>query len=139
MNNIPTIHIKDLVSLVKRIIIKKPVYKYILAVDRTSNKSLRNIMKAISSCVGNGKVRSTGYEKENENLTNVSQLLTNIKFTTSKVFDDIQANDEDDVTFSKRRFPWVSEVRAYSQYKLYSLVLLKTGISYVQSLWNIED
>jgi len=110
MNIIPTIHVKDLVSLVKRVITKKPVYKYILAVDRTYNKSLKAIMEAISSCVGNGKVRCTGYDKENENLSNVNNLLVNIKFQTSKVFDDFQANDEDDTTFKKRKFPWVSEV-----------------------------
>jgi hypothetical protein len=40
-NLIPTIHIYDLVSLVRRIIENYPKQRYIIAVDRTKNKSLR--------------------------------------------------------------------------------------------------
>jgi len=138
MNIIPTIHVKDLVSLVKRILLKKPLQKYILAVDRTYNKSLKSVMTAISSCVGNGKVKAVGFERENEHLSNVYQLLLNAKFVTSKVFDDRQADDEDDTTFNKRKFPWVAEVKYSIKFINCSLELKRMETSFEQSLWNTE-
>ena len=44
-NTIPTIHIKDLVSLIGRLIETKPKNKYIFSVDRTKNRQLSNILK----------------------------------------------------------------------------------------------
>ena len=41
-NTIPTIHIKDLVSLIRRVIETKPKNKYIFAVDHTKNRQLLN-------------------------------------------------------------------------------------------------
>jgi adenylate kinase len=57
-NSIPTIHIYDLVSLVKRIIQNNPKQWFIFAVDRTKNKSLRGIVESISKSTGTGQIQN---------------------------------------------------------------------------------
>ena len=51
-NIIPTIHMKDLISIISKIIEKKPDSYYIIAFDQNKNNSLLNITKAIYDCVG---------------------------------------------------------------------------------------
>ena len=50
-NTFPTIHIKDLVNLIKRVIERKPSNKYIFAFDHTKNRTTKNIVRAIKACV----------------------------------------------------------------------------------------
>ena len=54
-NIIPTIHMKDLVSTIAKVIEKKPASNYILAFDQTKNSSLKNIVKTIYNCMGDEK------------------------------------------------------------------------------------
>ena len=49
---IPTIHMKDLINLIIKIIEKKPDTYYILAFDLNQNRTLKNIIKSIYECVG---------------------------------------------------------------------------------------
>ena len=63
-NTIPTIHIKDLVSLIRRVIETKPKNKYIFAVDHTKNRQLSNIIKKISKGVGNGLIENLDVDKD---------------------------------------------------------------------------
>ena len=51
-NIIPTIHMKDLINLIIKIIEKKPDTYYILAFDLNQNRTLKNIIKSIYECVG---------------------------------------------------------------------------------------
>ena len=51
-NFIPTIHILDLVKVIKRIIDRKPEQRYIFACDRTKNPTMKNILKSIGKCIG---------------------------------------------------------------------------------------
>ena len=46
-NFLPTIHILDLVQVIKRIIEKKPNQRYIFACDKTKNPTLKNIAQII--------------------------------------------------------------------------------------------
>ena len=62
-NIIPTIHIKDLARIVKRIAENKPEIPYIFAFDRTKDKSLKNIISSISINIGSGKTQSVPYDK----------------------------------------------------------------------------
>ena len=73
-NIIPTIHMKDLINIISKIIEKKPNSYYILAFDQTKNNSLLNIAKSIYDCVGDIKkflppppVTEEENEKNNEN------------------------------------------------------------------------
>ena len=54
-NIIPTIHMKDLVNIISKVIEKKPASNYILAFDQTKNSSLKNIVKMIYNCIGDEK------------------------------------------------------------------------------------
>ena len=51
-NIIPTIHMKDLINIISKIIEKKPNSYYILAFDQTKNNTLLDITKSIYECVG---------------------------------------------------------------------------------------
>uniref|UniRef100_A0A1A7X442 Adenylate kinase 7b n=3 Tax=Iconisemion striatum TaxID=60296 RepID=A0A1A7X442_9TELE len=55
-NVVPTIHISDLARIVQRVIQLRPNLSYLLAVD-SSNNTLEDIVKAISSALGSGKVQ----------------------------------------------------------------------------------
>ena len=48
MNFLPTIHILDLIQIIKRIIEKKPIINYIFACDKTKNPTMKNIIRSIS-------------------------------------------------------------------------------------------
>lgn len=110
-NLIPTIHILDLVNCVKRIIEKKPALKYIFAVDRTKNKSLKNIMKSISKCVGSTQVENIDLGKEkSENFPNFNEFIINVKAKSSKLFSDTKGEEEEDEEYLKRCFKWHCEV-----------------------------
>lgn len=111
-NSIPTIHIKDLVSLIKRLIEKKPIEKYIFAVDRTKNRSLKNIITSISKSTGSGLIEHINPSSLNNSSINIpsfNELSINIKCKTSKVFDDTKEDDEDQEDFEKRCFKWHCE------------------------------
>ena len=47
-NIIPTIHMKDLVNIIAKVIEKKPLSNYILAFDQNKDCSLKNILKPVS-------------------------------------------------------------------------------------------
>ena len=84
-NIIPTIHMKDLVSIIAKIIEKKPLSYYILAFDQTKNRTLKNIVKMIYNCMGEEK--NMMEKKENED---------NIKENDIKENKDIIVKEEKD-------------------------------------------
>ena len=63
-NLVPTIHIKDLARMVKRIADNKAEFPYIFAFDRTKDTSLKNIISSISKNIGSGKTVSIPYDKD---------------------------------------------------------------------------
>jgi adenylate kinase len=107
-NSIPTIHILDLVSLIKRIIEKKPNNKYIFAVDRTKNRLLKNIISSISKSTGTGLTENI-LDFSNHNIPAYNELSINVKCKTSKVFDDRKEEFEEEEDFMKRQFKWHCE------------------------------
>jgi adenylate kinase len=111
-NSIPTIHILDLVSLIKRIIEKKPNIKYIFAVDKTKNRSLKNIITGISKACGTGLAENIlDFSNENTtlNIPSYNELSINVKCKTSKVFSDKKEENEEEEDFLKRCFKWHCE------------------------------
>ena len=51
-NIIPTIHMKDLINIISKIIEKKPNSYYLLAFDQSNNRTLKYIIQSIYDCVG---------------------------------------------------------------------------------------
>ena len=139
-NTIPTIHIKDLVSLIRRVIETKPKNKYIFAVDHTKNRQLANIIKKLSKGVGNGLVENI--DPNNPNIEKIvphyAELSIDIKVKPSKIFNDERKDDEEDEAFEKRKFQWHCEFgipenteklrQEFNQYRgMHNLKILITG------------
>ena len=136
-NTIPTIHIKDLVSLIRRVIETKPKNKYIFAVDHTKNRQLNNIIKKISKGVGNGLVENLEPDKK-EKIPHFDELSIDIKVKPSKIFNDERRDDEEEEAFEKRKFQWHCEFgipenieklrKEFNEYRgMHNLKVLITG------------
>ena len=78
-NIIPTIHMKDLVNIISKVIEKKPTSNYILAFDQTKNSSLKNIVKMIYNCIGDEKKMIEKKESLNNNEENGNENNDNEK------------------------------------------------------------
>ena len=110
LNSIPTIHIMDLVQVIRRVIDKKPPNKYIFAVDKTKNPSMKNIIRSISKCMGSGKIQCLKeFNIDEVEIPNYSELSIDVKMKTSKLLFDERKQDEDIEDFNKRRFKWHCE------------------------------
>jgi len=74
-NYIPTIHIKDIINIIKKIIDKKPENKYLLAFDNSKNKTLKWVIKSIYKCIGNinNMIEIEKTEKKIENIENENE------------------------------------------------------------------
>ena len=57
-NRIPTIHVKDLVTYVEKIVEKRPKIPYLFALDHNPKPSQKKIIESISKGIGTGKVES---------------------------------------------------------------------------------
>lgn len=60
-NVLPTIHVRDLASIVVNVCDSKPKVRYILAVD-DANSTLEDIVRSISKNLGTGKIKVVGKE-----------------------------------------------------------------------------
>ena len=107
-NIVPTIHIYDFVALIKRIIEKTPDINYLIAVDKTKDKSLKNLITSISKSVGNSKVKN--HYSSNINVPNNQFLALDIKMKPTKIFEDKQEDGEEEEQFLLRKFKWHCEV-----------------------------
>lgn len=72
-NNLPTIHVVDLVRLVKKLYETKPDKKYVFAIDNTVDRRQKSIIQAISSGIGTGKIESKEYQPDD--IVTFSQRL----------------------------------------------------------------
>ena len=70
----PTIHVKDLARMVKKITETKPEINYIMGIDKTVNGTQKSIIEAISSEMGTGEIESIAVPNESEPF--VIQKLT---------------------------------------------------------------
>ena len=110
LNSIPTIHIIDLIKIIRKVIEKKPNDKYIFAVDRTKNPSLYNIIKSISLAIGDGKIKKIDkFDINDINMDNYQELNIDVKVLPSKICLDERKLNEDIEDFNKRKFKWRCE------------------------------
>ena len=102
-NIIPTIHMKDLINIISKIIEKKPNTYYILAFDQSNNNSLLNIAKQIYECVGdinymmpikeeNADINNTNDNDNKDNKDNKDKD-NNIEENNSKLNEDLNNNN----------------------------------------------
>lgn len=104
-NSIPTIHVIDVARTIKAIIERRPTERYIFAVDRTKDQTLRNLVCSISKAVGSGKVSKIKFNSPDiERFPKINDLMVNIKFKTSSLMESKQSE------FSiKKGFDWHCE------------------------------
>ncbi|KAI8784829.1 adenylate kinase 7 [Biomphalaria glabrata] len=98
-NIVPTIHIKDLASIIQNVIDAKPKVRYIIAKD-DAQTTLEDIVKTVSQNLGSGKVKY---------ITKEEALLS--KDIEQADFDMLLVNLRMDAVFVKEsmRVNWVSE------------------------------
>ncbi|CAG2241509.1 AK [Mytilus edulis] len=98
-NVIPTIHIKDLAGVIQNIADSRPKVRYLIAKD-DSNNTLFEIVKAVSSSLGTGKVKSITKEEAllNKDIeqADFDMLLVNLRMDAVNVKENM-------------RISWVSE------------------------------
>ena len=109
-NCIPTIHVLDLMQILRKVIDKKPPTKYIIAVDKTTNTSLKNIITSIVRAMGECKVQTVDdYNIDDIDVPNCLELEVDIKVKTTKYMLDERKPDEDIEDYDKRKFKWHCE------------------------------
>ncbi|KAK2825840.1 hypothetical protein Q5P01_020054 [Channa striata] len=81
-NVVPTIHIKDLASVIHNVIEHQPKPYYLLAVDN-SNNTMEDIVKTIASALGPGKIQKRPYEEafltRDLSAMEIDSLLVNLR------------------------------------------------------------
>ena len=103
-NIIPTIHMKDLINIISKIIEKKPSSYYILAFDQNKNNSLLSITKSIYDCVGDiNKMISPKEELNNNNEENKNEENNNNEEINNNLNNnEINKNENENETIEKK-------------------------------------
>ena len=110
-NHIPTIHVLDLVQVIKRIIQFKPNVNYVYACDRTKNPSFKNIINAIAKGIGGIDTKIIKDFNVNEiHLPHYSELNIDVRIKPSSVMEDEPRRPKEDLEdYNERKFPWHCE------------------------------
>jgi adenylate kinase len=109
-NLVPTIHVKDLSRLVKRVVEEKPVLNYILGIDKSKLPRQKNIIQAISKGIGTSSTErilpyqslksehdwiNSGYDSDGP-IDTVKWNQLHLKMKPSVVFKDLEKDEEED-------------------------------------------
>ena len=112
-NFIPTIHVRDLARVTKKIVDDDISKDYIFAVDRTKRPTQKRLVKAISKGVGTGLVQHQDTDEISDSIIWKDFLSMNLKMKSSMVFKDKEAAEGEDIedpAVAKRlKFPWHCE------------------------------
>ena len=88
-NFLPTIHILDLVQIIRQIIEKKPIINYIFACDKTKNPTMKNIIRSISKGIGSIDIKNlTEFDIDEIDMPNFNELSIDIQIKPSKITDN---------------------------------------------------
>ena len=111
MNFIPTIHILDLIQIIRRIIEKKPIINYIFACDKTKNPTMKNLIKSIAKGIGSIDIKNlTDFEIDEIDIPNFNELNIDVQIKPSIVTEDEpQKQNESLEEYDKRKYKWHCE------------------------------
>lgn len=104
-NLVPTVHVKDLARMVKKVFETKPEKQYIFAVDNTRRPYQKRLISAISNGIGAGLIEAIDYpdntKRRHPKKTPLQldldwrvPLMLNLKLKPSSLF--ISANEEEE-------------------------------------------
>ena len=110
-NYIPTIHILDLVQIIKRIINLRPELSYIFACDRTKEPFMRNIINSITKKIGGIDIKEIKeYNIDEIEITNYNELKVNLPMKTSSFLNDEKRQMGESLSeYNSRKFNWHCE------------------------------
>ena len=105
MNFIQTIHILDLVQIIRRIIEKKPIIDYIFACDKTKNPTMKNIIRSISKGIGSIDIKNlTEFDIDEIDMPNFNELSIDIQIKSSKITEDEPKKESESIDdYNKRK------------------------------------
>lgn len=111
LNCVPTIHILDLVQVIKKLIEDKPITRYVVAIDKTKNRTLKNILKSISKSFGKGNVSTIDdFDIDAVNIPNYNEMSIDLKIKASNfIINETKMKNETDDAFNNRKFKWHCE------------------------------
>ena len=111
MNFLPTIHILDLVQIIRRIIEKKPIINYIFACDKTKNPTMKNIIRSIAKGIGSIDIKNlTEFDIDDIDMPNFNELSIDIQIKSSKITEDEPKKENESIdNYNKRKFKWHCE------------------------------
>ena len=111
LNHIPTIHVLDLVQVIKRVINLKPDINYIFAFDRTKNPTFKNIINSISKGIGGIDIKIVKDFNINEiNLPHYTEFNIDVRIKLSSILNDEPRRYKEDLEdYNERKFPWHCE------------------------------
>ena len=109
-NFLPTIHILDLIQVIKRIIEKRPTQKYFFVCDKTKNPTMKNILKSIGNSIGGIDIKQLEeFNIENIDIPNYTELKIDLRIKTSNIFEEKRKSGEDLEDYQGRKFNWHCE------------------------------
>ena len=109
-NYIPTIHILDLVKIIRKVIEKKPEQKYFFVADKTKNPYLKNILNSIGMGIGGIPVKKLNrFSIENIELPNYTELKIDLRIKISNIFEEQRKEKENIMDYKERQFKWHCE------------------------------
>jgi len=111
-NLIPTIHVNDVARITKRLVDDNVKKEIIFAVDRTKKPTQKRIIQAISTGIGNGKVKNVNPDDVSDSILWKDFLMINLKMKTSDVFKDGEPPEDaedPEAEAAKLKFPWHCE------------------------------
>jgi len=111
-NLIPTIHVRDLSGITKKLVNENIDKSYIFAIDRTKQPTQKRLVQSISAGIGTGQVKHFEPDDISDSIIWKDFLRINLKMKTSDVFKDkepVEGEEEEEGENSKLKFPWHCE------------------------------
>ena len=109
-NFIPTIHILDLIKVIRKVVDKKPEQKYFFVCDKTKNPTLKNILNSVGMGIGGlGVKKMTKFSIEHMEIPNYTELKIDLRMKLSNIFEEQRKSKENIIDYKERQFKWHCE------------------------------
>jgi len=107
-NLVPTIHVRDLARLVRKVVVKRPESYYIFALDKTKNPTSKRLVTSIAKGMGAKQTVSVGYDEvEKHEWPDFLALDLNMRASNVLKDDEPPEDAEDPEEAAKAlKFPW---------------------------------
>jgi adenylate kinase len=107
-NLVPTIHVKDLARLVRKIVTKRPDRYYVFALDKTKNPTQKRIVSSIAKSMGTNQTASVAFDDVKQHEW--AEFLTlDLKMKASSILKDDEPSPEAEDPEEEAKagmFPW---------------------------------